>query len=672
MIFVAAILTFGIGAGVLWANARRFINRVFVLFSLAATLWLICVYMAIRAGIRHNIDLTANPVPWLRLASAIGAFFPWVLWLLKESIIAAEGEVRKTLRRSLLWFALCLVLAALCFTPSYILPTSSVGNPQRGGAYLAYGLCSFSLYLILIGQAAWQTRRATGIRRIEMQFLTLNGGLACLSILAITSIGNFLNLRSLARLAPAFVLIFYGFTSWAVTIHRVFNARQIFISLGQRVALMLVLCLGIFGLWQLTGSFLAPPLDLLLSIAIGSVFAFSLDEKSRGWLRLTPERNIAALRREIIEQARTEPNPEKLIEKFQLILRTWGQTDYAALLFDSSDAYASDDLELAKAHSGCLPLCRAGWTTPESLQRQRTTPALADLRQFLERHGLGVLVTAPAGSLTPSLLMALGTKVNAKPFTYPEVQQLQSIAELMDNTMARLRLTLQARQSDQLATIGLLGASLAHEIRNPLVSIKTFAHFLPTHYADAEFRNKFGRLIPEEVDRIASLTQQLLDLSNPRHHNMEPLALNPLVLATIDLMQNRTLETGTRIETRLNAASDTINADRNAIRQVLINLLINALQSLETKEGDRRIEIETRNATAGLILEISDNGAGIPPDLRSRLFRPFASGKIKGIGLGLTICADILREHGATIIVPENCREGALFRITFPCQQHSS
>ena len=127
-------------------------------------------------------------------------------------------------------------------------------------------------------------------------------------------------------------------------------------------------------------------------------------------------------------------------------------------------------------------LCRMGWTTPESLQRQRAEAGLVDLRHFLNEFDLGLVVTAPRGSTTPSLLLALGTKVNKRPFTYPEVLQVQEIAEFMDNILARSRLTIQARQSEQLATIGLLGASLAHEIRNPLVSIKTFAHLLPSRF----------------------------------------------------------------------------------------------------------------------------------------------------------------------------------------------
>lgn len=421
------------------------------------------------------------------------------------------------------------------------------------------------------------------------------------------------------------------------------------------------------------GHFLLPPIDMVLSIAVCSSLAFVFERKTRDWFRLSPEQNIAALRRTMTDAARSEASPDKLVAAFEGLLRSWGQANYARLLFDSGEVYAAGDLEFTKDRPAHAALCRTGWTTPESLQRQRAEPGLVDLRQFLSEFDLGLLVTAPRGSITPSLLLALGTKVNHRPFTYPEVQQVQEIAEFMDNILARSRLTMQARQSEQLATIGLLGASLAHEIRNPLVSIKTFAHLLPTRFDDPEFRRRFNILIPAEVDRIDNLTQQLLDLSNPRRHQMERISLHAVARETVDLMLTRAAEARISMTCTYNAATDTIWADASAVRQVLINLLINAFQALEHQETERRVDLRTRSSPNGsVILEVSDNGPGIPPDQRARLFHPFASTKTKGMGLGLAVCADILHEHKATIIVPDIERPGATFRITFPCPPPSS
>ncbi len=673
LIFAAAILTLGIGATVFWSNPHRLTNKAFFAFSLINASWLYCVFMAMRAGVRLPAGEADNPIPWIRAASAAGAFFPLLIWSMKESILTAEISGPRIKGQALVWFGIGCALAGLCFTDSFILQGNDLENRPRGISYHIYSAVSFALYLFLIVQTFRQWRMQTGIRRLEMQFLILNAGIAGLLAIVVTAAGNYLDLRFLSRLTPLIILVFFGLTAWAVTVHRVFDARQVLLSVVQRLTLIVALGLGILGIDYLIRDFMLPTASLVVSIAVSSAFAFLLERKTREWFRLTPEQHIAELRRTLIEAARSEPSPDKLVTVFEGLLCTWGQAGYARLLFDSGEMYASGDIEFAKDRPAHAALCRSGWSTPESLQRQRAEPGLVDLRHFLTEFDLGVVVTAPRGSTAPSSLLVLGTKVNQRPFTYPEVQQVQEIAEFMDNILARSRLTLQARQSEQLATIGLLGASLAHEIRNPLVSIKTFAHLLPTRFEDPEFRRRFKVLIPAEVDRIDNLTQQLLDLSNPRRHQMERISLHAVARETVDLMLTRATEARIALVTAYDATADTIWADASAMRQVLINLLINAIQALEPQETDRRVELRTRSSPNGsVILEVSDNGPGIPPDQRGRLFHPFASTKTKGMGLGLAVCADILHEHKATIIVPDIGRGGATFRITFPCPPPSS
>ncbi len=668
LIFLAALLTLAVGASTFWVNPQRVVNQAFALVSIATTLWLFFVFMSLRTGSLHAIDPASNPIPWLRATSGVGAFFPWILWLLKESIITPEQQLRRIMARSWPWLAAGIVLAVLCQTDLFIPSDSTPDNPKRGVGYMAYSAFSYMLYTVLLFGAYRQIRHETGVRKIEMQFLTFNCGLTCLFVITLTNVGSYADLRFLSRLSPVTILAFYMLTAWAVTVHRIFDARQVFLSVLQRLIIVLVMCLGILGAEYLLGHFLPPTAGLLLSIILVSSVAFALERKTREWLRLSPEQNIASLRRTLIDQARSEPNPDKLLAAFEGHLRAWAQANYARLLFDSGEVYAAGDLEFTKDRPAHSALCRTGWSTPESLQRQRAEPGLVDLRQFLTEFDLGLVVTAPRGTTSPSLLLVLGTKVNHRPFTYPEVQQVQEIAEVMDNILARSRLTMQARQSEQLATIGLLGASLAHEIRNPLVSIKTFAHLLPTRFEDPEFRRRFSILIPAEVERIDSLTQQLLDLSNPRRHQMERISLHSVSRETVDLMLTRAAEARVSMTSTYAATTDTLWADASAIRQVIINLLINAFQALEAQETDRRVDLRTRNSPNGsVILEISDNGPGIPPDQRAKLFHPFASTKTKGMGLGLAVCADILHEHKATIIVPDIERPGATFRITFPC-----
>jgi signal transduction histidine kinase len=673
LILLAALLTLATGAMVYWANAHRFTNQVFIAFSLISTGWLFCVYIAMRTGQLASEDPTLDPVPWLRAASAVGAFFPWAIWLLLKSVTTADGKQWNALRRSWPWLTVAMLLALLCVSDFFIPRDSTPDNPKRGPGYFIYTASSFLLYSFLVATTYRQMRRATGVRRIELQFLTFNSACACLIAIGLNVIGGYLDIRSIARLSTLVILGFYILTVWSVTIHRVFDARQIFLSVAQRLFMVAVMTAGIYGGSLLLEPWLQPPLNLLACIAVCSVFAFTIDRRSRNWFNLSVWQNTLAIRKAVHDLTRRESDPNKLVTELEALLRGWCQTNYAAMLFDSGEIFVSGNIEFAKDRSGFRALCKEGWSTPESLQRQRPEPGLVDLRQFLTEFNLGLVISAPRGSSTPSLLLALGVKSNYRPFTYPEVQQLQEVAEFMDNILARSRLSMQARQSEQLATIGLIGASLAHEIRNPLVSIKTFSHLLASRFDDPEFRRRFSILIPAEVERIDSLTQQLLDLSNPRRHQMERVSLHTIMQETTDLMLARAQEAKVSLTMQLGAAQDTIHADGSAIRQVLINLIINAMQALEHQDGERRIQLRSRNSPNGsVIIEVSDNGPGIAPEQRARLFHPFVSTKTKGMGLGLAVCADILHEHRATIIVPDIGRPGATFRITFPCPPPSS
>ncbi len=673
LILIAALVTLAIGLTVFWANPHRLTNKAFLAFSLINAGWLWCVFMAMRAGILLQSGAAANPIPWVRAASAVGAFFPLLIWGMKESILITEKHGPRFKTQALVWFGIGCALTGLCYTKYYIPPESRPGAELRGPGYPIYTITSLALYLHLIIQTYRQWRAQTGIRRLEIQFLILNAVIACLLAIIVSALGIYLDLRFLSRLTPLIILVFYGLTAWAVTIHRVFDARQVFLQLVQRIGLIAVLSAGTYGCWRLLSPILPPPADLILSIALFSTLAFWLENKSRDWFNLSPWQNTAATRQSALELARHETDPGKLIAEFEALLRTWGQTNYAALLFDSGEIFVSGDIELAKDRPAYFALCKQGWSTPESLQRLRPEAGLVDLRQFVTEFNLGLVVTAPRGSATPSLLLTLGVKTNRRPFTYPEVQQLQEVAEFLDNILARSRLSLQARQSEQLATIGLIGASLAHEIRNPLVSIKTFSHLLPTRFDDPDFRRRFSLLIPAEVERLDSLTQQLLDLSNPRRHHMERVSLHMIMQETADLMLTRAQEARVTLTSQFNASADSIWADASAMRQVLINLLINAFQALEGQETERRVQLRSRNTPNGsVVLEVSDNGPGIPAEQRARLFHPFVSTKTKGMGLGLAVCADILHEHRATIIVPDIGRPGATFRITFPCPPPSS
>jgi signal transduction histidine kinase len=248
------------------------------------------------------------------------------------------------------------------------------------------------------------------------------------------------------------------------------------------------------------------------------------------------------------------------------------------------------------------------------------------------------------------------------------VTQLLELASIIESALERAHFSVKAQHAEQLATVGLLGASLAHEIRNPLVTIKTFVQLLPKHYHDAAFRDKFFTLIGDEVTRIDRLTEQLLDLASPRAYSAEAMELHPVLRESLELVTAKAADKQIAFLMDFQAAPDRVLTDASAVKQVLLNLCFNAIQAVEKHGGDKWVRVETRNVATGLELLVSDSGPGISEEIRPRLFQPFQSTKSSGFGLGLAICRDILAGLDATITVdPTAAGCGASFRVVFPC-----
>ncbi len=227
------------------------------------------------------------------------------------------------------------------------------------------------------------------------------------------------------------------------------------------------------------------------------------------------------------------------------------------------------------------------------------------------------------------------------------------------------------RRADRLSSLGLLTAGLAHEIRNPLVAIRTFTQLLPERYQDAEFRDSFQGLALKEVDRICGLINDLLSFARPSPPNVSEENVNEIVDAISRILGTEAKEKGVEIRRCFATDLPKILIDREQMKQVFMNVILNAIQSME--EGGL-IEISTRlfakNGTekAGQFVqvEIRDTGIGIPEENLEHIFDPFFTNKKEGSGLGLSISHQIIQEHGGYVDVESRVGEGTSFFINLP------
>jgi signal transduction histidine kinase len=227
------------------------------------------------------------------------------------------------------------------------------------------------------------------------------------------------------------------------------------------------------------------------------------------------------------------------------------------------------------------------------------------------------------------------------------------------------------RRADRLSSLGLLTAGLAHEIRNPLVAIRTFTQLLPERYNDAEFREGFQGLALKEVDRICGLINDLLSFARPSRPNVAEENMNDVVDGIARILETEAKEKGVEITKDFAPNLPKVWIDREQLKQVFMNLIFNAIQAM--KEGGS-IFISTRVTSRNdaehsgqfVQVEIRDTGIGIPPENLDHIFDPFFTSKDEGNGLGLSISHQIVQEHGGHVTVESKLGVGTTFFINLP------
>ena len=228
------------------------------------------------------------------------------------------------------------------------------------------------------------------------------------------------------------------------------------------------------------------------------------------------------------------------------------------------------------------------------------------------------------------------------------------------------------RRADRLASLGTLTAGLAHEIRNPLVAIKTFTHLLPERIDDEEFRDKFLRIAAGEVDRISSLVTELLDFARPSDPKLAMeninLILDGMILLVSTEMNKKQITHVKSYDSNL----PSVETDREQIKQVFLNILLNAIEATPQR-GEITIKTRSFMKPGGepyVQIEFTDTGCGISADHLEEIFNPFFTTKTTGSGLGLSISNQIVRDHRGYIDVESQLNKGSSFFVNLPVNQN--
>ncbi len=248
-------------------------------------------------------------------------------------------------------------------------------------------------------------------------------------------------------------------------------------------------------------------------------------------------------------------------------------------------------------------------------------------------------------------------------------RSVRSLLEDREQTqfeLARSRETLL--QSEKMALMGKLAAGTAHSIRNPLTSVKMRLFSLSRSEDLRPSQQEDLEVISEEIRHIDNIVQNFLEFARPPKLKMQRMNPSDAVDSALQLLKHRLQSYDVRLVTVRSQALPDVQADPEQLKEVIVNLVVNACEAME-KGGEIEIREEADTAPGsapGIRIQIRDEGPGIPPALRSRVFQPFFTTKGEGTGLGLSIAARIIEQHGGKIELQDRPGGGAVFVIRLP------
>lgn len=352
-------------------------------------------------------------------------------------------------------------------------------------------------------------------------------------------------------------------------------------------------------------------------------------------------------------------------------------------------AMRGDPLIVSQAWSLFPTLAEKG-SLPYRLGESRLPIHIPDLAALEGEHrdvfwitwvnsGLGTGLLAPllrdneiVGTIT------LGRK-KVQPFTDKQISLFGDFAAQASIALESTRRERQFREmqnelahANRVVTMGQITASIVHEIKQPLATARTNAaaalRFLDKSPPDVmEAREALG-CIMDDTDRTNYIVDRISSLIKKAPPQKEVVDLNAAILDVIALTHGELVKTGVTVARQLAGELPRIQCDRVQLQQVMLNLIVNAIQSMSgVEDGDRELQISTENIGAkGVCVAVRDTGQGLRPESLSRLFEPFYTTKLDGMGMGLSICRSIVEAHGGWLWATSCGPRGALFQFTIP------
>jgi len=299
-------------------------------------------------------------------------------------------------------------------------------------------------------------------------------------------------------------------------------------------------------------------------------------------------------------------------------------------------------------------------------------------RRLADELGLEEFVCVPLAALDEPLGVMLADNVYSRaPIGQEQVELLEMFSRQASMAIANARAYQRIRdqleelsrtrdrliEAERMASVGRMASHLAHEIRNPLTAIGGFAASIARQYQDDARTQRNATIIYDEARRLERTLANVLDYTRPLRPNKRPVDLNEIVRQTLEQFQPQLKESDISPRLLLEESLPLVSADAEMVKQVVINLVKNAVEALEGRQHPV-LTVATLMGEVEVEMVVADNGVGMEQDTLSNLFSPFFTTKMGGIGLGLSVSRRIVAQHGGRIEVESTLGVGSAFTVT--------
>lgn len=695
-----------LGFYVLFLNMKNEINRLFCALSLCFAFWM---YASLRLAYSSSIS---SAIYWGKLAFIGPALIPPVFYYF--TYVFPRKIKRISLYQMVPMFALPLIIMA--FLPTDLLIKSASMTeahfyPVFGALYNLF----LAYFLIYIGYGLAdmiiKNNSSVGVEKMQAKYL-LTGVILSVIFASITNLAlPWFGEHRLMEYGPLFTIIFIGAAAYSISVSRLVSIEfmlqkgLIYLAISTILTLFYVLA-GFVSGQSLTILF---EYKAMIAVIFFSLFASLIYRPVYRFIQEFSDRLFYGGRydyqKTLLNVSQGITLVMKLSELIGLIVSTFLDTikvkEISVLLFDENKGrFKSVPCEIKTAGKYKRIEFDAGGHIASWLSVNKDILVRDEIESEIDKHSfvwsekgmlseiqnlrdelekLGMAVWIPVISKGKLIaIICLGYRQSGDMYTDEDVGLLKILANqvavaiensVMYSTISKqyeeLKLTKdKLSEADKLASLGTMAAGMAHEIKNPLSSMKVFSQLLNERYEDAEFRKKFVEIIPKEINRIDRIVEGLLSFAKSPELQLSQVGISEVLDEVLVDIKEDIERDGLNIEKKY-GTSAAVNADREQLMRVFSNIILNSVQAMQAG-GKLGIEVNADKDSKAVTVKISDTGHGISKEHLGHLFDPFFTTKHYGTGLGLTISRSIIDKHKGTIDIQSEPGKGTTVTVTLP------